>query len=65
MNNKKINYYRVAAVCFAISGAAFILISMFGDKSYSCPLRIGMSLVVLGMVFSGLAVKHSAGPDGK
>lgn len=65
MNNKKINYYRVAAVCFAISGVAFILISMFGDKSYSCPLPIGMSLVVLGMVFSGLAVKHSAGPDGK
>ncbi|MGM9803460.1 MAG: hypothetical protein ACI4AH_00115 [Muribaculaceae bacterium] len=55
MENKKFNYFRLAAVCFAISGLCFVISSMMNGGSTHLPL--GMSLVVLGMVLSGRARK--------
>ena len=54
MGKRKINNFRLAAICFAIAGVCFIISSMMsGDHGH---LPIGMSLTVLGMVFSGLAL---------
>ena len=43
-------------MCFAVSGACFIILSMMSAEHWHLP--IGMSLTVLGMVFSGLALKQ-------
>ena len=56
MGKRKINNFRLASICFAISGACFIISSMMDGGSNHLPL--GMALVVLGMVFSGLALKQ-------
>ena len=56
MGKSKINNFRLASICFAISGACFIISSMMDGGSNHLPL--GMALVVLGMVFSGLALKQ-------
>ena len=56
MGKRKISNFRLASICFAISGACFIISSMMDGGSNHLPL--GMALVVLGMVFSGLALKQ-------
>ena len=56
MGKRKINNFRLASICFAISGACFIISSMMSGSHGHLPL--GMSLTVLGMVFSGLALKQ-------
>ena len=56
MGKRKISNFRLASICFAISGACFIILSMMDGGSNHLPL--GMALVVLGMVFSGLALKQ-------
>ncbi|MGM9811318.1 MAG: hypothetical protein ACI30V_00575 [Muribaculaceae bacterium] len=53
---RRFNHFRVAAICFAVSGACFIISSMMSGSHGHLPL--GMSLTVLGMVFSGLALKQ-------
>lgn len=53
MGKRKINNFRLASICFAVSGACFIISSMMDGGSNHLPL--GMALVVLGMVFSGRA----------
>ena len=54
MGKRKISNFRLASICFAISGACFIILSMMSAEHWHLPL--GMSLTVLGMVFSGLAL---------
>lgn len=56
MGKRKINNFRLASICFAVSGACFIILSMMSAEHWHLP--IGMSLTVLGMVFSGLALKQ-------
>lgn len=56
MGKRKINNFRLASICFAISGACFIILSMMSGGQGHLPF--GMALVVLGMVFSGLALKQ-------
>ncbi len=65
MGKRKINNFRLASICFAISGACFIISSMMDGGSNHLPL--GMALVVLGMVFSGRAsmLEKKQEKDGK
>lgn len=65
MGKRKISNFRLASICFAISGACFIILSMMDGGSNHLPL--GMALVVLGMVFSGRAsmLEKKQEKDGK
>lgn len=65
MGKRKISNFRLASICFAISGACFIISSMMDGGSNHLPL--GMALVVLGMVFSGRAsmLEKKQEKDGK
>ena len=65
MGKRKISNFRLASICFAISGACFIILSMMSAEHWHLPL--GMSLTVLGMVFSGRAsmLEKKQEKDGK
>lgn len=65
MGKRKINNFRLASICFAVSGACFIISSMMSGSHGHLPL--GMSLTVLGMVFSGRAsmLEKKQEKDGK
>ena len=56
MEKKNINYFRIAAICFAISGLMFTIASMLGARSYF--LTLGLSQVSFGMVFNLIAIRQ-------
>lgn len=63
MENKSSKYFRIAAICFAISGLMFVIMSMLGEGTHY--LTLGLSQVTLGLVFNIIAIRQDQNNDEK
>lgn len=56
MEKKNINYFRIAAICFAISGLMFTIMSMLESGTHY--LSLGLPQITLGLALNLIAIRQ-------